>query len=375
MTLQWTVALMCAAALTAGGGGGDELPPPNAGPNNPGNGAYLSVAPDNTGDGWAVGPAAAEGFDAAALETTLGRIRDGRWPGVDAMLVVRNHRLVAEGYFNGFGRDTQHDLRSVGKSFTSAAAGIAIDQGLLGLDDPVAQHVANFDRAANMDDNKRAITIRNLLDMRSGLDCNDDNPNSPGNEERMYLSANWIQFVIDTRMAVAPGTTPSYCTGGVILLGHIIATRSGQSLDAYTQARLFDPLGITQSTWRRAPDGSATGGGGLRLRPRDVAKFGDLYANGGRWGATQVIPEAWVSESLRSTVTLDGAGYGFLWWKRTLGVRGLVREVPAAQGNGGNFIFVLPTERLVVVFTGSNYNSPLFGQPLEIMQQVLDALR
>jgi CubicO group peptidase (beta-lactamase class C family) len=290
--------------------------------------------------------------------------------------MVRHGKLVAEGYFNGYGADTLHDLRSTGKSFTSALAGIAIEQGLFAVDDPIATLIPQFENHANMDARKRAITIRHLLDMRSGFECNDWNSASAGNEERMYQARDWVGFILDLPMANEPGTVASYCTGGVIVLGQVIASRSGMTLDAYAAAYLFAPLGIQQVAWRTAPDGNATGGGGLKLRPRDAAKFGQLYLNGGVWNGARVVPAEWVTASRERVTALGNDSYGRLWWKRSFAHGGALVDSFFTSGNGGNFIFVFPALDLVVVFTGSNYNSPLGDQPFKIVgEYVLPAVR
>jgi len=374
------IALLVAAGsllASCGGGGGDSgiqswAPPPDA---NPGLPETVSVAPVNTGDGWTVSSPTAEGMDSPAVLATLEAIR-GRFSGVDSMVVVRHGRLVAEGYFNGYGAETLHDLRSTGKSFTSALAGIAIEQRLFALDDPIATLIPQFENHANMDARKRAITIRHLLDMRSGLECNDWNSASSGNEERMYNTRDWVGFILDLPMANEPGTVASYCTGGVIVLGQVISWRSGMALDAYAAAYLFAPLGIQQSHWRRAPDGSATGGGGLKLRPRDAAKFGQLYLNGGVWNGVRVVPADWVTKSRERITPLGNDFYGTLWWKRSFAHGGGTVECFFTSGNGGNFIFVFPTLDLIAVFTGSNYNSPLGDQPFQIVaDHLLPAVR
>jgi CubicO group peptidase (beta-lactamase class C family) len=349
-------------------GGSDDFhfdgPPPDV---NPGLAATVSVAPGDTGDGWAVSSAAAESMNAALLMDALEAIRAGRYPKVDSLVVARHGRLVAEGYFNGYGPDTLHDLRSTGKSFTSAMAGIAIQQGLFQLDDPISQLVPQFDTHENMDARKRAITIRNLLDMRPGLECNDSSQGSRGNEGKMYNTRDWVGFILDLPMAYDPGTVASYCTGGVIVLGQIISWRSGMALDAYAAAYLFAPLGIQQTSWLRAPDGSATGGGGLRLRPRDAAKFGATYLNGGVWNGNRVVPADWVAKSRENAFTLNNEGYGLLWWKRTFTAGNATVDSFYASGNGGSYIFVFPALDLVAVFTGSNYNSPAGNRPFEIV--------
>jgi CubicO group peptidase (beta-lactamase class C family) len=364
--------LVVAGSFLASCGGGDSgshsrAPQPDA---NPGLPEMVSVAPADTGDGWTVSSPAAEGMDGAAVLATLEAIR-AHFSGVDSLVVVRRGRLVAEGYFNGYGPETLHDLRSTGKSFTSALAGIAIDQGLFALDDPIASLIPQFENHANMDARKRAITLRHLLDMRSGLECNDWNSASRGNEERMYDTRDWVAFILDLPMANDPGAVASYCTGGVVVLGQVIAWRSGMALDAFAAAYLFGPLGIQQSAWRRSPDGSATGGGGLRLRPRDAARFGLLYLNGGVWNGARVVPADWVTRSRERVTVLGNDGYGLLWWKRSFAHRGDMVESFFTSGNGGNFIFVFPALDLVLVFTGSNYNSPLGDQPLQLAAEFL----
>lgn len=365
----WILAL-AALATGCGGGATDDYPDDD----KPGAAAAYTLTPAATGDGWTVSTPGAEGFDAQALAATFQAIRGGDFPGVDSMVVVRHQRLVAEGYFNGYDRDTVHDLRSTGKSFVSTLAGIALSQGLLSLDDPVAQHVPDFERHQNMDDRKRAITLRHLLNMSSGLDCDDWNEGSPGWEERMYDSPDWIAFVLDLRMAAAPGTQSRYCTAGVVLLGHVVSLRSGQALDAYAQQRLLAPLDIQESRWRRAPDGSTTGGTGFGLRPRDAAKLGALFASQGVWNGTRLVPESWIALASQRVTTLGNQDYGYLWWKRRFQHGSVQVDALYAAGNGGNHVFVVPSLDLVVAFTGSNYNSPRSELPHDIMPRVLAAL-
>jgi CubicO group peptidase (beta-lactamase class C family) len=366
------MAMALTAALLAGcGGGGDggnpygiNGRPPDV---NPGLPPTLSIAPEDIGDGWSVSTPAAEGMRSQDLQATLELIRGGNWSGVDSMLVVRHGKLVAEGYFNGFGRDTLHDLRSSGKSFTSALAGIAIDQGLFGVDDPIAQHIPQFERHENMGGGKMAIEIFHLLNMTSGLECNDWDSSSRGNEEKMYGKRDWVGFILDLPMAYAPGQATQYCTGGVVVLGYIISQRSGMALDAYADTYLFGPLGIHDSGWRRSPDGQATGGGGLWLKPRDAAKLGQLYLSGGTWNGVRVVPEAWVAASQQPLRTLGVDQYGYLWWKRSFSRAGGNVNSFFTSGNGGNYIFVFASLDLVVVFTGSNNNSALGDQPVRIL--------
>lgn len=367
---------MTAAALLAAcgaDGGGNNGRPPDV---NPGLPASLSVAPENTGDGWVPSTPAAEGMSAAELRGALESIRDKTFTKVDSMLVARHGKLVAEGYFNGFGRESLHDLRSTGKSFTSALAGIAVDQGLFDVGDPISGLIPQFDRHDNMSERKRAIQVYHLLNMNSGLECNDWVSSSRGNEERMYDTHDWVGFILDLPMAYDPGQATQYCTGGVVVLGYIISRASGMALDAYADTYLFGPLEIRASDWRRSPDGAATGGGGLRLRPRDAAKLGQLYLDGGTWNGRRVVPADWVALSQQRLYSLGTDRYGYLWWKRSFSRSSGNVDSFFTSGNGGNYIFVIPSLDLVVVFTGSNYNSSLGDQPFTILaDRVLPAVQ
>ena len=362
------IILLMALALAACGGGDKGGFSPDTNPAQP---AAISIAPDSLGDGWTTSTPAAEGIDGDSVLRTLEVIRDGNYPGVDSMIVIRHGRLVAEGYFGGYAHDSLHDLRSTGKSFTSALAGIAVSQGLMDTDEPLSQLIPQYENHANMDDRKRTITVRHLLNMSSSLDCNDWDPGSPGNEERMYNRQDWVKFILDLPMVQAPGAVSSYCTGGVVVLGDAITERAGMGLDRYADTWLFGPLGIHTVEWRRSPNGDATGGGGLKLRPRDAAKLGQLYLNGGTWNGARILPSAWTDESQRVVTRLGSDGYGFLWWKRAFTHRTGNVEAFFTSGNGGNFIYVLPALDLVVVFTGSNYNSPAMDQPFSIMNSRL----
>jgi CubicO group peptidase (beta-lactamase class C family) len=368
--MRYYLISLAAVLFTACGGGG---PAPDA---NPGLPATISVAPENTDDGWNPSTPEIEGVSAAQLQGAMELIRGGTFSGVDSLVVARHGKLIAEGYFNGFARDSLHDLRSTGKSFTSALAGIAVEHGLFATDDSISMHLPQFDRHANMSARKQAIQVFHLLNMNSGLECNDWDPGSRGNEERMYDTRDWVAFILDLPMAYDPGQATQYCTGGVVVLGSIISRTSGMALDAYADAYLFAPLGIRDVSWRRSPDGAATGGGGLRLRPRDAAKLGQLYLDGGTWNGARVVPASWVQLSQQKLYSLGSDRYGYLWWKRSFARASGNVDSFFTSGNGGNFIFVFPALDMVVVFTGSNYDSPLGDQPFRILgDRVLPAVQ
>ena len=161
------------AILLGACGGGDGGGVPNNGRErdiNPGLPASITIAPENLGDGWTPSTPANEGMSDTQLQASMELIRDRIFTGVDSMVVARHGKLVAEGYFNGYGRESLHDLRSTGKSVTSALAGIAIEQGLFGVDDPIAQHIPQFDRHDNMSARKRGIHVT-TVDTNRARDC------------------------------------------------------------------------------------------------------------------------------------------------------------------------------------------------------------
>jgi CubicO group peptidase (beta-lactamase class C family) len=364
--------LLCAVIgfllVSCGGGGGQEFYDENLDVDK-GLPDTMTVAPENTGDGWSVSTPAAENVDSAALQGALDAIHGGSFPKVDSLVVVRHGKLVAEGYFNGYGRESVHDVRSSGKSFVSALAGIAVSQGLFTVDDTVASLLPNFEGHRNMSDRKRAITVTHLLNMMSGLECSDWDSTSPGHEERMYDSKDWPGFMLDLRMSFEPGTAAQYCTGGVVLLGAIIAQRSGMGLDAFADAYLFGQLGVQKAVWRPDPQGHATAGTGMRVRPRDLAKLGALYLADGLWHGAQLVPKAWVQKSRERVTQMGNDGYGYLWWKHSFADGVNTIDSYYTSGNGGNYAFVVPSRELVVAFTASNYNSDDSNLPFRIMNE------
>jgi CubicO group peptidase (beta-lactamase class C family) len=355
--------LACLSACGGGAGGGSDGGGYRDGEDggravdiNPGAPPMVSLAPDNLGDGWQTSTPDAQGIDGATLQRRLDTLRSSGSGGMDDIVIVRNDRLVAEAYFGGYARDTQHDMRSVTKSFTASLAGIAIEQGLMTPEDTLPQHIDRFEEFKNVDERKRSIRLANILNMQTGLNCDDSIESSPGNETHMYRQDDWIKYILSVPMQADPGTLSSYCSGAVTVLGSIIASRSGQKLEEFALTNLLNPLGMSSVRWLHSPLGVTNASSAIQLRPRDAAKFGNLFVNGGRWHGAQVVPEAWVERSGQRTTAIWGEGYGWLWWKSDFYVRGAERPGMYASGNGGNLILVIPGERLVVVITASNYN-------------------
>jgi CubicO group peptidase (beta-lactamase class C family) len=319
---------------------------------------YVYAVPPSTGDGWQTASAESAGIDPAQLEAAADAIGNGEFRGVDSMLVVRGGVLVHETYFNKFDREKLHDLRSATKSITSALVGIAIDQGLLRLDEPVLPRLGGEAGVQNFDARKRSITVESLLTMTPGLACDDWNLSSPGNERKMYDQRDWVKFILDLPMVADPGTRYGYCTGGVVVLGAVLGQAGGMRADAYARQVLFDPLGIVRAEWQFTPTGAVDTGGHIHMRPRDMAKFGQLFLQRGLWNGRRILSEAYVERSTSFRVrTISNEEYGYLWWERTTSRGGTPVRTYYALGNGGQQIIVAPEVDTVAVFTGSNFDT------------------
>lgn len=324
--------------------------------------------PDALDDGWQVSSLEAEDMAPELLAELEQRIESEEIRAPDSLLIARHGKLVYERYWNGFKRDKPHDLRSATKSITSLLTGVAVGQQLIpSVDTPIVPLLQKYAPLKNADERKERISVRNLLEMRSGLACNDWDPDSPGKEEKMYDSKDWVRFILDLPTAEEPGQSTMYCTGGVVVLGALVEDAAGVSFPEFARRSLFEPLGITQVEWEKADGGRTDTGGHLHLRPRDFAKLGQLVLAGGKWQGQQLVPEAWIHESTVSERTLGDSKYGYLWWLNTFSINGTPVEAWFARGNGGQFVFVFPSLDLVAVFTGSFYNEPESDLPLQLV--------
>lgn len=354
--------LSCAAALTAfllSTAAQAQTPPDCA-------------LPANGSDGWQIAPQQENAANPAGLCDVIGWLDGFPASNIHSVLVARHGKLIFEHYRKGsddrrgkalgevaFGPDVQHDVRSVSKSVTSLLVGIAIEQGLIAsIDEPVYRHFPEFDGLRSPE--RDLITIRHLLTMSSGLDWDENLPYSdPNNSEiRMVFAPDPYRFAWEQKPVAPAGEWYNYNGGSTELLAQILQKVGGARLEDFSRMALFEPLGISQFEWQQNPNGQAAAASGLRLRPRDMAKIGQLILAGGRWGDRQVVPEAWIRDSTAPQIAGSQLYfYGFQWW---LG-RSLVRqkEIPwtAAVGNGGQRIFIVPSLDAVVVITGGLYRS------------------
>jgi len=292
------------------------------------------------------------------LSEMMHKIVDGTYPNVHSVLIIKDSKLIFEEYFYEYTQDSLHELRSATKSFVSALIGIAIEEGFVkSKDEAVLSYFPEYS-FNNSSEGKKRITIENLLTQQSGLDCDISNDKSEGNEMKMSYSNDWVKFTLDLPMVDTPGGKGMYCSGNVIVAGRIIEKATEQPLTEFAQKNLFEPLGITNFKWNFKPDiSSAETFCQLYLRPRDMAKFGLLFLDNGNWNEKQIISPDWVKQSLRKHSTIQNVDYGYLWWIKYLDANRVRHYGKAAQGNGGQRIFIWPQQNMVTVITGGNYNT------------------
>jgi CubicO group peptidase (beta-lactamase class C family) len=284
---------------------------------------------------------------------------------IDSVLVVRNGVLVLDSYTHPADATTRHIIHSCTKSVVSALIGIAIEQGhIRGVETPIVEIFADR-QVANLEKNKEAMTLEDLLTMSTGLRCEDSYLHRWKGLDELRASSDWVQFVLDLPMSEQPGTRFEYCNGASFLLSAIIQGTTGTSSLEFAREHLFGPLGIEDVQWPTNPAGINIGWGELHMRPRDMAKIGLLYLYEGRWDGTQVVPTQWVKESTRMQVragTLQ-QGYGYQWWIAE-------QDIYMALGYAGQYIVVVPDEEMVVVFT-SSLSEREFYAPWELLQEYI----
>lgn len=347
-------------------------------PSTPPAGSTALTPVTSTGD-WAASTPDAEGLDAAMLGDLAGRIRRGDYGNIDSLLVVRHEKLVVEEYFGArSAADVVHTLQSVSKSVTSLLTGLAIERGRLHLDDRVVQRFPQYEPIANMDDRKASLTVRDLLTMRDGFDWNESFYTGSPLQRLNDCRCDWIRFMVDWPMREPPGTRWEYVSGGVILLGAVVGSAVGERIDLFGDRELFAPLGIRGAYWIGGlPDGLPHTGGGLYMRPRDMAKLGTLMVTGGKWQGRAVVSDAWIRESTQRVVPrprtfgVHGVDYGYLWWILDLAdpmnPRPQAGDVITASGARGQWIFAIPREDLVMVSTAENGDTPNANRPTDFL--------
>jgi len=319
-------------------------------------------------DGW---PVASANDDKLIDRGALCRMADrlAASTNVHSVLVARSGKLVFERYFKGsdeingrrvesvtFDADTLHDIKSVSKVVSSLVFGIAIDRGLIrSVDEPIFSFFPELSDLRSPE--KDRLRLAHALTMTMGLKWVEAVPDNEGNndEERMHMAPDPCRYVLGLPATAPPGREFFYNTGALTLVSAIVRKATGRPLDEFARAVLFEPLGIAGFEWSRVR-GDADAGGGLRLRPRDMAKIGQLVLAGGRWNDRQIVSKAWIDASTTPrTKASSNYSYGYLWYLGRSPFNGHEVHWPAGLGRGGQSIRVVPELDLVVVVTAGYY--------------------
>lgn len=316
-------------------------------------------------------------LDENIIRSMQDSILSGAYKNIHSVLILRHNKLVYEKYFPGDdvirGRgavgtvdhhlDSLHDIRSVSKSITGAAVLIAMGQGKIKSPD---QRLFDFFPAYTRYDTgtKRGITLSHLMNMSAGIEWDEEisYADTTNSERRMNNSSNTIDFVLSQKMTDIPGKRFNYSGGCSQLLAGIVENSTGMQVDKFTEEYLFKPLGITAYTWVKNRDGKPSAASGLRMRSRDIAKFGLLFLNQGKWKGKQIIPASLVSQTLKSQISTPyfdesySMGYSNQFWMLTEIIGGKEVSWVQCQGNGGQIILIDYNFDLVFVITAGNYN-------------------
>ncbi len=332
-----------------------------------------SYAPELLNDGWTIGDATDLGLSDEHLRNIQSMLHDEEnFFNTKSLLVVKDGKLVFESYIQSDeDRDHVGHLQSITKSITSLTFGILRSEGYFSdLDQPLYELIPNdFPNDAS----KRSITIRHLLTMRSGLDIDNDIFSV---EIYVKKPDNPARYILDLPLYDDPGARFYYRDCDPHLLSYTIGQVTGRSTESWAAEKIFEPLGIEDYYWGSDVQGTSMGGHGLHLRPRDLAKIGQLVLDNGRWNGEQVVDSSWVASSTQLQISTPDDyswDYGYYWWRLN------EYDGYSAWGHGGSFITVIPSKNIVLVLTSMpDTNDELVGTTLDkfigLIRPLLDSI-
>ncbi|GAA1133682.1 hypothetical protein GCM10009630_34840 [Kribbella jejuensis] len=286
----------------------------------------------------------AQDLSAAALDSFVGALDAGQ-PEIQTVTVVRHGHVVLEEAWAPYRADDRHLLFSVSKSFTSTAIGLAVDAGLLTLDDRVISFFTADELPETISDNLAAMTVRHLLTMTTGH--SKDTVDALSRDRRM------VKVFLGLEVVHEPGTVFVYNSGATYMLSAILQRLAGENLLDYLRPRLFEPLGATEAIWQVSQEGIVVGGWGLSLNTESLACFGQLLLQHGEWDGKQLVPAEWFEAATSRQVPNDNEenpdwkqGYGFQFWRGR-------HNTYRADGAFGQFVLVFPEYDAVLVTTSA----------------------
>ncbi len=341
---------------------------------------YDPLVPLELNDDWEVQPAKTAGLNTDLLQQ-LSKAIDSTFNAVHSVILIKKGKIVFEKYAGGFSHHDKHRLKSVSKFITTILTGLAVDQGLIksskrSIFELTPEYRNNKDRL------KSQITLEHLMTMTSGLEWRESDVlygDSLNDETQMFKANDWGAYVLSKKMIHPPGSTFEYSGGNANLLGIALHNVLKENVDDFAGKHLFQPLGITDYSWWKHPQNNwISAAAGLSLKPRDLAKIGQLYLRQGIWQGRQIISSDWVQATAKSYIDVGEIGpfqlgYGYSVLVINKGPEGMPDlKGYVATGNGGQILWILPEQEVVVVMTGGTYNNPLSQiQPIQIMVKYL----
>lgn len=335
-----------------------------------------SIDPGTDDSEFSLGSLSKNGIDSLLIQKMEDSIRNAAYPNIHSVLIFKNGNLVYEKYYEGLDeywgdslgviehhKDSLHDIRSISKSIVAACTGIALEQGAI---DSISQSVFDFfpEYERYKTGLRSEITVETLLTMTTGMEWNEDVPyTDPTNSEIQMTNADDpIDFILSRPILTKPGSVWGYNGGTTQLLASIIERTSGMNIHEFAKKYLFKPLGIEHSEWVNFPGLKLpAAASGLRLRSRDLLKFGMLYVNNGQWKGQQILTPDWVNKSKEVFVNFgrnNNVGYGYQFWifKAETIAEDQNHLIPTAVGNGDQRIYIDEEHNMILVFTAGNYN-------------------
>jgi CubicO group peptidase (beta-lactamase class C family) len=322
---------------------------------------YQYQVPAKLSGDWETTSLEEAGLDSERLAAMMEDIQDGGFDNLHSLLIVKDGRLVFEEYFRGHNQRNIDYIASVTKSVTSILVGIAINQGFIeGSDQYLVELLPLYADVINADPLKQKLQLWHLLSMTSGLEWDEDTfpyGDSRNDATAMERSTNAVLFVLNRPVIREPGSQFQYSGANPMLLSAILQEATGMTAAEFARRYLFEPLGISQYRWDAYADGHTHTDGGLSLRPRDMAKIGQLMLNGGQWNGVRIVSEAWVAESTQAHTTVSpGIQYGYQWWRENQAIYLETVEPYFAAGFGGQLINVYPDQKMIIVVTSDTAN-------------------
>jgi CubicO group peptidase (beta-lactamase class C family) len=310
------------------------------------------------------------GLDTVQIYKLINKILAREIPNIHSLLLFKDNRLVLEEYFYNYSSTKPHRVHSVTKSITSALTGIAIDKKYIpDIDEYVWKYFTDWDKSKWVSE-KYDIKIKHLLSMSAGLDWKGLTLNESNDDIDMDKTDDYFGFLLNKNQKFSPGTNFTYNNGLSLMLGHIIEKTSGLTIDSFSREFLFKDMNITIYYWDIDDNGITRMDGGLKMKPRDMLKFGLLYLNEGTWQGKQIISKDWIRNSTLQKISVNDRGYAYHWWTKDYNINGTLFKTYFALGFGEQSIIVVPDSKLVFVMTAGNYMQ-VEHRPFEIMEQYI----